>query len=271
MTGFLYFLPDVAPGNKTELIAQFGLEHIADTGDRLHFTDVIRGPENRRGALVGNLRSWTVSDIRWNDSLHWKTFPKTHAARQALCAYLPHALPGPADLQRTAMLPGQPLTLADGRAWMIPHARRWEDGIMTIALPRTLDLNEETGEFVYGDVRQEYRKIWDHACRYWDAYSEAAKSAAQGDVVQFTVPNGTELVVDAIAANYRVSARELTILGALDDSQLNAIAGVLIDSAGMLELLKKTAAAIGTGSTGEPDSSTDDPADTDPPSPTCTH
>lgn len=249
MPGFLYFLPNERGPISPSLLNAYGLGHILDTGDKLHPQQVIRGPGNTPGLIIGNMShgGLTVGDVKWSDSLESRPFPKSHAEKQALCCWKSGALPKPEDLARRTQLTGEALTLADGQSWLIPHARRWENGVCTVALPRVLDVDDETGEYVYGAVRPEYQQIWEHANRYWNLFVEASLKAAPGEGVSFTVTDPVDLIVAAIAANYRVSARELGILAAVDDQMLNMVASVLIDLTGADQLEKKTESDIGSG------------------------
>jgi len=246
MPGFLYFLPNERTFQLPHL-AEYGLNHIVDGSALLNQQQVVRGPDGQPGVLIGASDRWDQSDVKWSDRLNHKPFPKPHASKQAVCCWLSDVpLPTPDELARSTQLAGEVLTLADGRHWLIPHARRWQDAQYTIALPRTIDVNDDGG-FIYGDVLPQYRKVWEHASRYWQTVLDAAVAVSDGSGGEFVYDNPMQLIVDSIAVNYRVSARELGVLQAIDDHMLVPVASVLIDAAGMKQLEKKTENATGNG------------------------
>lgn len=245
MAGFLYFLPDERTFQPSHLV-EYGLTHIVDAGETVNRGQVIRGPDGKPGMVIGAAANWSDAEVKWSDRLSWRPFPKPHAAKQALCCWVTDDPPGPSDLERSKQLTGEVLTLADGRGWLVPHARRWDDGQYTVAVPRTIDVNDD-GQFVYGDVLPQYRAIWDHACRYWETITNAAKHADNNPNLEIEFDNPLQLIVDALSANYRVSARELGILQAIDDQQFHAVASILVDTAGMAQLQKKTDSDTGNG------------------------
>lgn len=250
MAGFIYFLPGETNFQES-LLRKYGIEHIRDLGDSLLGQGVINGPDNQPGWLVGNASAGlTQHDVRWSDKLDWRPFPKSQAEgveRPALCCWKRDAMPRPADLARRKQLTGEVLTLADNQCWLVPNARRWADDCFMVAVPRSVDIDNETGSFVYGEVLPAYRKIWEHANCYWQNMVEASRLATPGEPAAFAIDNPIQLIVDALAANYRVSARELGILGAIDDQMVGMVADVLIDRDGMNLLEKKTDDATGNG------------------------
>lgn len=245
MPGFLYFLPSERTYQPIHLV-EYGLQHIVDSGVGILQQQVIRGPGCQPGVLIGAEDRWTQGDVKWSDHLRHKPLPKPHAAKQAMCCWLDGKIPAPADLVRVKQLSGQYLTLADGRPWLVPHARRWSGGQYLIELPRAVDIDDD-GQFVMGDVLPQYAAIWEHACNYWDQLTESARKVQAGESGDFTINNPMQIIVDALAANYRVSARELGIMRAIDDQIVNDVLRVLIDYDGMSQLEKKTEGDIGTG------------------------
>lgn len=247
MAGFLYFLPEQRHYSPS-MLGEYGLSHILDAGDHIHAVQVIRGPDGLAGMLLGNRRSWTDSDVSWSDRLAWRKFPRTHADRQAFLCWLKDApLPAPADLARRSQLSGMPLTLADDRPWLIPHARRWTTEGMMVTVPRTIDVDEESGEFVYGDVLPRYQDLWRRATDYWDALLAASEQASDSQQAEIEFVKPLDLIVCALAANYRVSRLELGVLQAMDDQLFESVASILIDLDGMHSISKKKVDGTGSG------------------------
>ena len=176
MAGFLYFLPNHRGPISPAILAEYGLSHIVDQGDRTHGCEcVANGPHGGPGVTVGRLGSFTHEEIRQSDAVEWVKFPKPHATKQAwLGWYKDRPMPTPDDLARKVQLPGESITLADGHKWLVPIARDFEGACK---VPRCFDLDEETGEWVPVKIRKEYTKLWDHAEAYYQAWITAAIEA----------------------------------------------------------------------------------------------
>lgn len=246
MSGFLYFLPGEQNYRPAQLV-EYGLTHIVDAGDTILHRQVVRGPENRPGVVIGARASWSDADVKWSDGLRHRPFPAMYADKQALCCWVDGELPGPADLARAKQLVGQHLTLADGNAWLIPHARQYSNGMYRETTPRTIDVDDQTGEFISGEVIPQYQAIWNHAEQYMKLMLATAEEIEDGEFRDIEFHHPLQLIVDSIAANYRVSARELGVLQIVDDQMYHAVASVLVDLAGMAQIQKKTGSDTGNG------------------------
>lgn len=248
MSGFLYFLPNAPQGNVSfDVLTRYGISHIVDSPKQHLIHRGCSGPENIQGVIVGVADRWDFGEVKNSDAITWAKFPKTFG-QGGLTPWLgwieANGLPTPVDLVRTAQLPGESITLADNNSWLVPIARDFEGACL---LPRAYDLDDETGEWVSSKVRREYAKIWDHANNYYLAMRTAyveAQAAGESNFV-FTIPDGEQLVVDALAVNYRVSARELATLGVLVSGIIQDIADVLTDQRTDASK-KKLASDIGT-------------------------
>lgn len=228
MAGFLYFLPNHRGPISPATLADFGLSHIVDQGDNTHGCEcVANGPGGEKGMTVANLRDFTHEEIRQSDAIEWVKFPKPHATKQAwLGWYKDRPMPTPSDLARKVQLPGETITLADGHKWLVPVARDFE-GVCKV--PRCFDLDEETGNWVPSKVRKEYAALWEHAIAVYTAQMEAVAAMQPGeDFARYTIPDDESLVADTLAANYRVSARELASLGVLSTGLVQDIASIII-------------------------------------------
>ena len=232
MSGFLYFLPAATQGGVDfATLKKYGLAHIVDTPKQELIHRGCLGPENIQGVIVGAADRWDFGDVKNSDAITWKRFPKV-VGPEGLSPWLGYVeangLPVTSELARSIQLPGEPLSLADGNEWLVPIARDIEGNCK---LPMAIDLDEETGEWVLSKVRAEYSKIWNHAIGYYTALTVAALAAREANepTFKFDIPDGEALVVDALATNYRVSARELATLGVLSTGMVQAVADVLCD------------------------------------------
>jgi hypothetical protein len=246
MSGFLYFLPNERTYSASKL-AEYGLTHAIDPGVSMNYQQVVRGPNSEPGVLIGAADRWSQSDVRWSERLKHRPFPKPHAAKQAMCCWLGDVpLPTPTELARVKQLEGQALTLADNQHWIVPHARRWENGAYGVKLPRTIDVDDD-GSFVMGEVLPQYAAIWTHAVTYWDQIVKSLADIQAGESGTFTIDNPVQIIVDALATNYRVSARELGVLQSIDDQLVQSVLNILVDYAGMNQLKKKMESGTGDG------------------------
>src|SRR3990167_4604089 len=206
MSGFLYYLPDARGQVDNDLLSRFGLAHIRENDDPLHSRQVIRGPGDTPGLIVGNVINWDSAEVKQSESIEWKRFPKSHAESQAYLGWLKsEPLPKPDVLARKVQLAGEWLTLADGNRWLVPIARKVTDDGLQCALPLAFELDDDTGQWVPTKVLREYQAIWDHAIAYNAAMLAALEGRKEGEPISFTIPDAEQLVVDALAVNYRVS------------------------------------------------------------------
>lgn len=251
MSGFLYFLPGVG-GNPREHLTAFGLEHIADKDEKLHSRDIIQGVDGQRGLLVANSLSWPNADeVRFTEELKWHRFPKSHAEKQACVSYT--SLPTPTDLVRRETIGGEWVRLGDGQMWLVPIARKVTESGTMCNLPLCCGLDEETGELTYDQVALRYRPIWDHVTHYQNALSEAVQATPAGENISFSyeIPSLEKFYADVFGCNYRVSLRELTLLGVITTGGLlSQLLAVLTDDAGWERLKKKPDQDTGSGSSG---------------------
>jgi hypothetical protein len=185
------------------------------------------------------------------EQMQWTKFPKSFVAdeadRPSLGVIVGQPMPGPSDLAREKQINGKALTLVDGRQWLIPHARVISGDGYNCNLPVSFDLHEETGEWILNQVQLPYRAIWNHANAYESSRVEAMIAAKPGESITWTIPDGEQMVADALAVNYRVSARELATMGLLVTGLASDVARVLVDDDGWQQLKKKAAPDTGVG------------------------
>lgn len=267
MPSFLYFIPKARPSDiNQEGLSRWGLSYLVDDlagvqkaeGTRLH-SRACSGIDGVEGVVVGSSANWSAEEVKLTDQIEWKKFPKSfiqgegidaenEKLRPSLGVIKGQPLPGPQDLARADQLSGKSLTLADANKWLIPNARVITDtGHAVCGLRCSFDLDDETGDWVRGQVLPQYRKIWDHANAYVNNRLEAMLKATDGEPVTWEIPDWQAMVVDAIQVNYRVSARELATLGVLVTGLAQEIAKILIDDEGYDRIKKKEAGGTGAG------------------------
>ncbi len=252
--GFIYFLPGCnAPEVTDEVLAKYGLQHIKDAKDALLTRDVLRGIDGASGKMIGNSRLVDGADVKFDDTVQFKAFPKKHAELRAYCCW--RKLPEPTQLARTRFLDGH-VVECGGLQWTLPVARDIS-GAATCRLPVVYDQDEETGELNSVRIHRDYAKLWTHCEAYARASIDAiATATANGDQnTKFFINNPDEVICDAFQANYHVSLRELTILEVIETGTLKKVLDAVLDLQGIEELKKSPALDTGSTSAGAVQSS----------------
>lgn len=250
MSSFVYYIPGQQQANH-QVIAERGLAYAL--AGKHSYRGCERGPDGLKGCVVADPDRVPMAQFGYfKDRQTWRKIPGS----DCYVGYDPDALPTPEDLLRDDhLVKSHPLELGDGRTWLLPIARSFAevDGQITpyAALPVTSDLDAE-GNWTSAKVHQRYADLWDTAERYLDHVMAglAAQDRKPADPqreatveVRFDFENLHAAAVQALAANYRVSAIECAVLGLLTVAHCNAILNVLIDLPGFDELLKKSSGA----------------------------
>jgi hypothetical protein len=133
----------------------------------------------------------------------------------------------------------RPVTLSDGRQWLAPVAQRIveNESVPTGLCSLPQSVARKDGEWVLGEVRQQYRELWRVARETFDRMQDGNGSIA----IQL------DSAVIALAANYRIGPTEAGILGLFESDGAVAweVLKVLIDYAGLDELLSGKSRAAG--------------------------
>lgn len=244
MAGFLYYLPGVTSYPTREQLVERGIGYAFD-GE--YAGGKPRGPDGAEGFLLADPKR--VERIGYlKDQQRW-----VQCGDVWVGAYT-DAIPTPDDLARDEQLGGHWVKLADGRTWLVPVARSYQeqDGELRWfhALPRTLKRSPD-GHWVPGDVLPRYRSLWDLAVRF-DVALSAARNEADQDDPRLAILRFDDLIESAIEAvqwNYRVGTAEAELLGlfAFDSRGLSPdawrVLKAVIDEETYLEWLKKKVTA----------------------------
>jgi len=116
--------------------------------------------------------------------------------------------PVPADLVRATILPGHPVTLADGQSYAIPVARSWMGGQVlpgepTHATKLPTDILYDANDELVTALLPRYQNIWDRSAKWWDVFFSEAPEAKE---MKFS-----EVLDDCLmllGVNYRYGRRE---------------------------------------------------------------
>jgi len=240
MPGFLYYIPRLL-GPPADLIA-------AGVGHAFESKPVCRqitgnGPDGQGGIVLGDGRR--VPEVgHFPARQRWIKDPSQELW---VGVYTDGPLPGPADLLRQKPITGHWLELLDGRQWLVPVARQYqeEDGELRWAhnLPRRLSRAED-GTWQSTAIVPRYQAIWDLAERWECGKRDAARSAgAAAEDVSFRFDDVVNGGIAALAVNYLVGPVEVDLLGLLSIDLATEVLDALCDLPTRFAWFKKKAAA----------------------------
>lgn len=240
--GLLYYVPGEKRGmaTKPDQLAAAGIAYAFEKTPTA--TEVTTGPAGREGVvLVAD-----ATDVRAGYYPHEQEWRKVPGSDSWVGRELDKPI-NPVSLARKQQFTGHLVTLADGQAWIVPVARSaWErDGELVgagCALPRVTTVDDE-GNWIVGDVRQEYATLWAVAERVWDQMTSqiaALQGESDEDVtvrIDFAGLNDAALL--ALATNYRVGKAEVAMLELFDTDCVIQILRALVDMPTVDAFLKK--------------------------------
>jgi hypothetical protein len=238
MPGFLYYVPTQKGALTQDDLRAAGLSYAFELrkGENPTARGCSPGPDNMIGLVLGQ-QSEGLGYYPQRQT--WRKIPSSPAG--AWVGFETATPPGPDDLQRAKTIDGKLVELGDGNQWLIPIARRpvESNGHLAgmIALPERLAL-DDVGEWVSGGVDPKYREVWEAAILFWDSLMSAD---VDENGISLTFSQAADAAVAALAANYRVNRLEVSALGLLSDSIINAILETLVDFDSVRSYLKKKA------------------------------
>jgi len=256
MATFLYYAAEAfAPAIEKHLASRL------DGGG--HQQGLMCGPDQQRGMLFAAADRIDASRVKYRPGeQEWQLI---EAARPGEPGILPTYWlgtingeePTPEDLARKKTLPGHLVELGNGRTWLCPVARGQaaEDGrlVWYHTLPRQIVLTAQSDrQWEQGPVVPHYARLWALASQYWQArLGSATADAIAGEEVSFDFQEAAAAAVECLAANYRLTAVEVSRLALLDTEAPRKILDALIDWPTLVrlsgELQKKTKSAASAG------------------------
>jgi hypothetical protein len=217
----LYFIENVASCGKSQL-SDVALEHAFPEGVEMAVRQSGAGPAGSSGVV---LSSDAGRCGYFPDDQEWREISPAFGRRRWV-GWWKDTPPTPAGLQRSTVLDGKAVKLADGQEWIIPRAYEIDEGRARPCLPAVMR-RLPSGGWTRGDVLPRYRGLWEIAERL---QATVAQSYLFDDVA------------NVIGANYRVAPDEVGALGLLDTASTAALGviGTLLDFDGYEQLQKKT-------------------------------
>lgn len=232
---FLYFVPKRGRLDF-EQVKKIGLGYAFEKNPVPCGVD--SGPDSQRGTVLA------VSDDGigyYPDKQTWRKIPGLEC--DAWVGVENDRLPHAEDLARDELVNGDWITDDRDDRWLAPKARRWGefdgDILWDYSLPRRLQL-DENGDFVPGDLKPRYQKLWGLALDYLEAATLAMSIHPDEDkTLVFTFERINDLVFGALQLNYRIGPIEIDLLGIYDDEFRKAVIDALLDNRRCQELIKK--------------------------------
>lgn len=257
MSGFLYFVPAGQPGLKPSDLPY--LRDLLEDANAARCQVIGQGPDGGQGMVLADGR--TVDRVGYYPAEQtWRTVP---GAEPALWVGIYSASPPrPAELERSRLVAGTWVRLADEQNWLCPIAlKRFEqpDGCPFVnALPTSADLTAD-GRWVAGRTLPRYRELFEVAQQFFRAILLTVIGATGDEVEQDQVlldyPNVMPAAIECLRVNYRVGPAEMALLSALTIQTARDILRVATD----LDLFigwfqKKTTAGESSTAAGSPSS-----------------
>jgi hypothetical protein len=100
------------------------------------------------------------------------------------------------------------MQFGDGNEWTVPLVQEWNEGARC-KLPAAA--KRFAGEWVIGDVREEYRKIWATAQAYWQTMLDASESVKDG-FFRYEFDGILDYAADLLSLNYVIGREEIGVL-----------------------------------------------------------
>lgn len=232
MRRFLYWIPGGKPNDTSpERVRALGIGHAHDDGDRVRSASVSRGPDGGPGVVVGfNIPAADEDAVRYvPDRQAWV---KVLGSDCMVGRYTDGEAMRPVDLLKTNTLDGHMVTLADGKQWLVPVARRvaTEDGgVSGCVLPVSAGLDPESGTWRPDRIARKYQELWGVAMEWLDvidAQQEAVDEAGGAAFLFHQIMHGACV---ALGCNYRLGDTEADLLGLMDMEAAKAVMGALVD------------------------------------------
>lgn len=216
MAGFLYFRAGDARPITKDVAAKYGLAYAFPAG----FTNCqvnSNSPSKSQGHVFADPARHEGKRIGYfADQQTWRKLPTVEGRPELWVGYWNDAKPGPSDLERPNMLPGEvAMTLGDGKRWVIPTLTEFDPETKEgeCALPAPLDYDDDGNLFTTKPVGEE-GALWDivHPVALGACFGSNEPDAEIKDASDLDVRTAA---LRLLRRNYVVDMPELVMLGCL--------------------------------------------------------
>lgn len=218
---FLYYVPSGVTTNE-----------LAHTGGDSMLSREAGGPDGGRGMVHS---SCSPADVGYYpDRQTWQPVPNS----RIWIGYINDQMPTPDSLAKPMQVKGREVN-----GWLVPVAFNFAEIQETIVPLPSLDRYlRYTGEgWEYGQVLEEFQPLWGYAWEWWEQWCKI-RGIIPGES-QISISRAADIATRCLGFNYYVSAIELSIMKAMNESFLWRVLDTVIDLPGMEELAEKKALA----------------------------
>lgn len=246
---FLYFYPGKLTAEVSEQIKRH-IGYAIDGGKTERKRELQHGPAGEPAGYLFADQSFDADRFKLDiENQYWRRIPNTPAW---VGMYRGDKLE-PSLLQRSEMVDGVAVHLADDTIWQVAYARRFvelDGGNINVycPLPRTLELQDD-GQWTPTKIAPRFRRLAEIAERYNTAANNACiESDGKAETVRFEFLEIDELAVAGLQANYRIGAAELAFFDCYDIQARQRIVSAIMDDATLRAWTQKKTDAAGVGS-----------------------
>jgi hypothetical protein len=215
MAGIIAFLPGFEGQDRSELERR-GLASLLDRSVDPIFTPVRKGPGDHSGTLVAFMGQ-TLDIVKEYDehAQEWLEAPPDGelARGRYWIGYVKARKPSAGDLQRAKLIPGEPVCLDDGQAWIVPCSHY---------APRHRTRDRETGQETF-IVKDEHREWVEWSNELFDQILSEGFPPLSGGEYSIHVPYGLKYASLTLSKNYRVNMDVLDLLKVIPEDMTQLV------------------------------------------------
>lgn len=238
---FLYWIPK--PHDVDQVRREIGYAFEGAKGEAVH-KEVLSGPGGNGAGLLMADRYWKsqIDRVKLDlENQYWRKIPGSIAW---VGCYRSDKL-SPGDLQRSELVEGIGVEMADGSIWQCAHARKFVEveqqmvGVFGFTIPNVLEMNEE-GKWTPTKVSPRFARFVELATMYWDACVAAMDNADDGaESLAFQFDEIDELAILGLTANYRLGPSEVALTNIYDVESRQRLVRAIMDEATFQRWLQK--------------------------------
>jgi len=226
VSGFLYFKPNQQRNVKAEDVKAWGLSYAVESPPESRPCQ-LRTPTGGAGVVFADPSRHAQGAIKMDmEAQEWRLM-KRPGDCEIYIGVWKDSPPQPADLARKNQLGGYWVTLADGKQWLCPVVRYFDESAAQLRsnLPSYLDIGDD-GELVPGQVLPLHAHLWDITA----PYAEQMLADADGGGPDVSAADISKAARTLLQVNYTVGANEIAAARILTTEQMtHNIVAVAVD------------------------------------------